>query len=334
MPGLEFQPQNAKSIQSVDNLPNGGDYLIEPKFDGWRMLAHTWHECGVSGVTFFTRTGESHSGSKFPKIEKELCEAFPQDSWIDGELVSLTAIGSGRQDEWARVQNFAGAKNRIDDKGVLSYAVFDVLMIGSHDARSLPFGKRRELLEKALAAHKHGNIFAPAQFAATQEIHEVLVARGWEGSIVKDRRARYASGKRGYGWFKLKATWSTEGIIMSFQDGKAGWAGMVGAIIFGQYDNRCTAKNCNGRGEWYDGYRTFECQACHGTWSPAVVRRGKCSGFDLKLRKAMTADPEDYIGKIVEVQHNGEMVSGGLRHPQFLRIRTDKRNTDVVWGDK
>ena len=29
-------------------------------------------------------------------------------------------------------------------------------------------------------------------------------------------------------------------------------------------------------------------------------------------------------GMVIEVSHNGQMPTGGYRHPQFVRVRTDK----------
>jgi ATP-dependent DNA ligase len=48
------------------------------------------------------------------------------------------------------------------------------------------------------------------QLPYTAEAVEQLIANGWEGAIVKEPRAKYASGRRGHGWLKIKATQSDD----------------------------------------------------------------------------------------------------------------------------
>jgi hypothetical protein len=43
-----------------------------------------------------------------------------------------------------------------------------------------------------------------------------------------------------------------------------------------------------------------------------------------KVRADMLANPDNYVGKIVEITHNGVLDSGKLRHPRFKRMRDDK----------
>jgi hypothetical protein len=54
--------------------------------------------------------------------------------------------------------------------------------------------------------------------------------------------------------------------------------------------------------------------------------------MNMKLRKAMTDDPEKFIGTAISVAHMGVMESGKFRHPQFKRLRDDKPATECEWS--
>lgn len=49
-----------------------------------------------------------------------------------------------------------------------------------------------------------------------------------------------------------------------------------------------------------------------------------CSGFTDEVRKMITENPEQYIGKVVEIQYQKIGSGGRLRHPVFVSFRDDK----------
>ena len=58
----------------------------------------------------------------------------------------------------------------------------------------------------------------------------------------------------------------------------------------------------------------------------------ECEGYDEELRKDMTDNELNYIGRIVEVQANEIFKkTGKLRHPRYLRFRDDKTIKDCTW---
>jgi ATP-dependent DNA ligase len=61
---VNIAPMTCTAIMTA---PIGGDWFIEPKLDGARILAHV-HE---DRVEFQTRTSKSQTG-KFPEIEEAL----------------------------------------------------------------------------------------------------------------------------------------------------------------------------------------------------------------------------------------------------------------------
>lgn len=56
-----------------------------------------------------------------------------------------------------------------------------------------------------------------------------------------------------------------------------------------------------------------------------IIKVGECSGFDDNLREKISLNPQQFIHSVIEVKCN-EVFSetGKMRHPRFLRFRTDK----------
>lgn len=266
--------------------------VMEPKLDGFRLLTHRH----ANGVTFYTRTGKPQD-SKLPHLTA-LLMALPEETWLDGELVSYDAAGLP---EWGNVQSKMGS-NAGDPTGELTYVVFDALTYGGLDIRPLPLDDRRLALQTFLTPlGTDSRLRISEQHAANHAYHDELVANGHEGTIVKDPTKPYASGKRGHGWTKFKANDEMDVVIMGYKAGENSFTGMVGAIEFGQFK---------------DG---------------VLVYRGRCSGMDMKMRQQITNDQPGHMGKVISLAYMGIMPSGSPRHPQYKRFRLDKLPTDCEW---
>lgn len=296
MVNVEIKPQLAETVHEV---PESGDWVLEPKYDGARILVHKAED----GVHFYTRTGHDHKG-RLPHIEAAL-GFLPAGTWLDGELIAAKQDDDGKiVCDWGQVQSILGSKGVHPDHTKVSYAVFDLMMLNDTDIRRLPLQNRREALETIFEDEGGSCVTLTPQFDATQEIHDNLVDLGWEGSIVKRRESLYSSGKRGAGWSRIKACVEIEVVIMDYQEGKNSFSGLVGALIFGQYKD----------GE--------------------LVERGKCSGFTYDQRMKFSNDRDKYLGKVIGLKHYGVTEGGRFRHPQFVRFRDDKLATDVEWHDE
>jgi bifunctional non-homologous end joining protein LigD len=214
--------QNAQAIATVP--ADSENYALEAKLDGWRIICHI-HE---DGVALYSRTGKRYD-KQLPAVTAELAKRFPAGTWLDGEAVAITFNADGTvRNDWhvAQTALTKGGGSALADK--ITYVAFDLIALNGHDARPLPFEKRHDLLARALEnPSKHVQISLTVD--ATQANHEKLVRLGFEGSVTKRLNAPYASGKRGHGWFKIKAVQTEDVVIMGFEQGKD-----VGGIIFGQ----------------------------------------------------------------------------------------------------
>lgn len=169
----------------------------------------------------------------------------------------------------------------------LTLVAFDVLEVNGQDVRALTWEQRRQILE--MIAWPNFTYLSPTGDASVGS-HARMLDLGMEGSVVKRRASTYRPGARSRDWLKLKAIGSEDCTVVGFDPGEGEFAGMIGAIRF---------------------------RTPRGVESSA-------SGMTLAERQRMTADPDAYVGRIVEIVHNGVMASGKLRHPRFKRMRDDR----------
>jgi len=215
----EFKPQLAKGAVSVAAVASKS--AMEPKLDGWRLLAHVDED----GVHLYSRSGKSYDGS-LPHLEAELGERFPAGTVLDGEALAAE-IGEGQViHRWGTVQSVLGSSGTHPEHERVSFVVFDLLAHGGLDARPLPYTQRRALLEQ-IFEDEYATMQLVEQLPATEDAYETLVARGYEGAVVKRLDSRYSSGARGAGWSKVKPSETTDAFVVGFEEGTNGRTGSL-----------------------------------------------------------------------------------------------------------
>src|SRR5882724_2563043 len=120
------QERPAKFIEPMlllrtDKLPEGPQYIFEPKFDGFRALA-----INSGGRVRLRSRNDRDFNSRYPSIAKALA-AMPDEIVIDGEIVALDS--SGRP-------SFSALQNYGSGEIPLVYYAFDVLILGGRDVMS------------------------------------------------------------------------------------------------------------------------------------------------------------------------------------------------------
>lgn len=283
---------NSQPADSVEEAARGRECVLEPKFDGIRLLVHVTED----GVRMYSRAGNSKTGA-LPHVDEEL-SALPAGTWLDGEAVSFNPDGTQAWGEASSVVRSAPTKFH-PLRGKISFVVFDILAYDGMDARSLPLRQRRELLERHVLPAVTGQKVTLSPWLPVDEgTHDALLERGYEGSMVKLLDAPYESDKRSWNSRKLKAEDTVDAVITGFSPSKdpESWiakAGLIGTVDF---------KHFHG-GEWVEG---------------------RASGMNVPMRREMTARQDDLVGTVVEVGYMTRMPSGKIRHPQFKRLRDDK----------
>jgi ATP-dependent DNA ligase len=282
----------------MHDVPTGSQWLMEPKYDGWRVITST-----IDGVRLETRTGNEIT--QVPYIADALAERLPKDTIIDGEVVALRA---GRQ--WNRTQEIlsttrGGYQHKpTEDDPPLTYVVFDVLQIDGEDIRQLTLVERKARLIELLPGLGADDVLmhSPVQPASEEGLDE-LVAEGFEGVVVKDVYSVYVCGGRRHGWHKIKPEEEIEAICTGTYPAEPG--SKYAPVVDGEPQ------------PWAVGGICFRVEHPDGR-----VYEGRAAGMDDKLRSELHQHPERFVGLVVELRHWGVQDSGALRHPNYRRFRS------------
>src|SRR6185503_7739618 len=126
-------PAKARFIEPMlllraEKLPEGAEWLVELKLDGYRALA-----IKSGGKVQLRSRNDNDFNIRYPGIVKALA-SMPDESVIDGEVVALDPDG---RPSFKTLQNYGFA-------GVpLHFFIFDLLMLKGRDVMDEPLLKRR-----------------------------------------------------------------------------------------------------------------------------------------------------------------------------------------------
>jgi ATP-dependent DNA ligase len=214
----------------VDAIPDG-DYVFEPKWDGFRSIV-------------FRDGGEVEIGSRnerpmtryFPELVDAVLANLPVRCVIDGEIV-LPDFTSGRLDFEAlqlRIHPAASRVKLLAWQTPAHFVAFDLLALGSDDHTRLPFGQRRAVLESALAGASSPVHLTPTtsdKAVATQWFSQFEGA-GLDGLIAKSPDLTYQPDKRVM--LKIKHERTADCVVAGYRPHKSG-SDAVGSLLLGLY---------------------------------------------------------------------------------------------------
>jgi ATP-dependent DNA ligase len=222
-----IKPQLALSRKE---LPEGEEWVYEPKYDGFRVLAY------VDGDEVYLQSrGGKPLRRYFPEVE------FPKGRYVmDGELVILDDDG---REEFNRLQmRLHPAESRVRmlaEETPAKFRAFDLLARDRSKLTSKPFAERRAALEKLIAAAPGRKKSASGSVDVTPLTKSPKTAEPWllggEGVIAKQLDAVYKPGER-KGMVKVKRVRTIDCVIVGWRPGKE--KGTVGSLILGLYDKR------------------------------------------------------------------------------------------------
>lgn len=315
MPGT-LAPQLATLVEKPP--PSSKDWIIEVKYDGYRMLAR------IEGkqVQLFTRNGNDWT-KRMPALHQELHRLALPDGWYDGEIVVHDA--GGRPDFGLLQQAFESDKSRKKAGSSATqdivYFMFDLLFVQGTDLRPLPLEQRRKQLQAILLDRPSELVRTSVELGNDPaKVLKAACDMGLEGIVAKRRNAPYVS-RRSPDWIKLKCGQRQEFVIGGYTD-PAGTRSGFGSLLLGTYDEHGTLQYAGNVGTGFSGQ---------------VLRElGK------RLKKLDTKEspfpPEAVAGRpphwvqpslVAEVQFAEWTKGGAIRHASFCALREDKPATSI-----
>ena len=221
-----IEPMLAKIAEAIP----AGDFLYEPKWDGFRAIV-------FRGAEVYIQSRDLRPFDRyFPDLHALFEERLPEGCVIDGEIVIARPGGLDFDALQMRLHPAASRVERLARETPASFVAFDLLAAKGKDLRADPLLARRRALEALLAGATPPIYLTPA--TTDREIALDWLQRfegaGLDGVIAKPVAAPYLPGKRAM--LKIKHARTAECVVAGFRWHKAG-PGLVGSLLLGLYDD-------------------------------------------------------------------------------------------------
>lgn len=280
------------------------DWIFEIKWDGYRAIA----EVNKNDVSLYSRNGNTFNAS-YPLIVDALKKQHI-DAVLDGEVVVFDDKGNP---SFNAIQNYNG-------ENPICYYVFDALEINGEDLTSLPLIERKERLHEIITDTDIIKYSDHIEEKGTA-LFDLIGQKDMEGIIAKLSDSRYLPGVRTSNWLKIKHHKTMEAIICGYTK-PSGSRKHFGALVLGVHEG--------GRlkyvGHTGSGFNMKSIKEMYDVLQPLVTNE---SPFKEKVKTNM---PVTWVKPelVCEIKYSEITPEGNLRHPIFLHLREDKKETEVT----
>jgi DNA ligase D-like protein (predicted ligase) len=304
-------------LQRTEKLPEGSEWLIELKLDGYRAQAIK----SGGKVQLRSRNGNTFN-TRYAGLVKAL-SSMPDETVIDGEVVALDEEGRPSFDT---LQNYGTA-------GVpLHFFIFDLLMLHGRKVIAEPLVKRRELIEKHVLPTLADPIrYSPILEASLPDLIRSVKAQGLEGLVAKRRDSKYEPGLRSGAWQKMRVNQGQEFVIAGYTPSLKNFD----ALIIGYYEGDrliYAARTRSGftpasRAELFRKIKPLEIKECPFANLPEKKAGRWGAGLSAeKMAECRWLKPQ----LVAQFQFVEWTSDDHLRHTKFVGLREDKKTKNVV----
>lgn len=217
----------------LDALPEGGpgDWLFEPKWDGFRAVVLR----DGQGVVLQSRDLKPLN-RYFPELESALETLLPAGCALDGEIV---IAGPGGLDFDALLQRIHPAASRVlrlAGETPASFVAFDIVALDGEDLRARPQAERRLLLQALLADSAPPLYLTPMTLdpAVARAWHARFEGAGLDGVMAKAADAPYQAGERAM--FKIKHVRTADCVVGGIRWRAGARNPEVASLLLGLHD--------------------------------------------------------------------------------------------------
>lgn len=314
----DYQPMEAESAKT---LPRRGDWIYEPKWDGFRCLVFR----DGDRVDLRSKAGKPLS-RYFPDVAGVMAGIAASRFVLDGELV-IPVDGALDFDELLlRIHPAASRVEKLASAHPAHFIAFDLLVdTRGRDRTGDPLRERLETLDGMAA----GILDAQPNIQISPRTEDVRLAERWlaaehgglDGVIAKRADLPYATGER-TGMKKIKRMRTADCVVGGFRWSKAGKT--IGSLLLGLYGEDdllhhvgfCSALNAAKRAEADD--RVIPLRGGEGF-------SGRAPGGPSRWRKEGSGEWEAVRPEVVVEVEYDHFSGGRFRHgTRLLRWRPDK----------
>ena len=222
----------------VSELPTEGDWIFEPKWDGFRALVFR------DGDEIMIQSRDEKPLERyFPELLDPLRSSLPERCVLDGEIVIVSDNELDFDLLQLRLHPAASRVNKLARETPASLVFFDLLCVGDRDLRQEPFQTRRHELESLLAS-------APPPIHLTPATEDRTIAEDWfrrfegaglDGVVAKEKSQTYEPNKRVM--LKVKHERECDCVVAGFRWHKKGDRTLIGSLLLGLYVDNGTLQH-------------------------------------------------------------------------------------------
>ncbi|MEO6363429.1 MAG: ATP-dependent DNA ligase [Caldimonas sp.] len=228
-----IEPMLAKQ---ADALPPEGEFLYEPKWDGFRAIV--FRRRGDDALTIQSRDLRPLD-RYFPELRKALLARLPPGCIVDGEIVVATPRGLDFDALQQRLHPADSRVRKLSSATPASFVAFDLLAAGGKSLMAASLAERRKALQSLLGSATPPLHLTPATLeraVAEQWLHDFEGA-GLDGVVAKPLASPYQPGKRAM--LKIKHVRTADCVVAGFRWHKSSEEGgppAVGSLLLGLFD--------------------------------------------------------------------------------------------------
>jgi ATP-dependent DNA ligase len=323
----------------VAELPEGDDWVFEPKWDGFRALVFR-----DGDEIFIQSRDEKPLNRYFPELEAPLRSVLLPKCVLDGEIVIVKNNELDFDLLQLRLHPAASRVKLLSQQTPASFVFFDLLCVGDRDLCSEPFEKRRRELEKLISSAVPPIHLTPA--TRDRKIAEDWFRRfegaGLDGVVAKPISGTYEPNKRVM--FKVKHERDCDCVVAGFRWHKKGDRTLVGSLLLGLFDDAgalqhvgvCASFSNAKRLELVEFLKPYRKEALAGhpwkAWASPETASGRMPGGQSRWSQGKDLSWEPLRPELVVEVAYDHMQGDRFRHTaQFRRWRSDKKPTDCTY---
>jgi ATP-dependent DNA ligase len=327
---LPLSPPIPPMLAKLERELPRGDYLYEPKWDGFRCLAFR----SGDEVALQSRHGRPFA-RYFPEVVEALRKLPRAPFVLDGELVAGTNEDFDFLALLGRIHPAASRVERLSTETPARFIAFDVLVVDGEDVTSRRFVERRRLLEEIATD------ITPITDDADEATEWLYAERGIDGVVAKHIDLPYTPGARTM--IKVKQRRTADCVVAGFR-----WLAdrpLPSSLLLAVYDDAGTLHHVGvasaftqrGREQLLERLQPLIVPLEGHPWEHGFLLGGNPGG---RLRGSagawmpgMTQDWTPVAPELVcEVSYD-QVDNGRFRHPaRFLHWRPDRDARSCTFG--
>ena len=328
----------------VGELPEGGAWIFEPKWDGFRALVFR-----DGGEVLLQSRDEKSLNRYFPELLEPLRSQLPARCVLDGEIVVAKDSALDFDALQLRIHPAASRVKLLSEEIPASIVFFDLLSEGSRDLRSMAFQQRRRELESLLSSAAPPLHLTPAtgDLTTAKDWFRRFEGAGLDGVVAKPAAGTYEPNKRVM--LKIKHERDCDCVVAGFRWHKKGERSAIGSLLLGLYDDSgalqhvgvCASFTDKKRRELVEFLAPYRKNALTAhPWKGWAEQASEDGGAGQRMPGGQSrwSGGKDLSWEplrpelVVEVAYD-HMQGDRFRHTaQFRRWRTDKKPSDCTYA--